>query len=176
MIMPKPKPILIMDNPLWDFSLHVYRDATVKDLCLWHQENYNANVNLLLFSTWCAFDEENLLLLKAFTLINDWLLPWHLKVTMNLRKVRKYLRATEPEIKPYCQSIANIEIESEHIQHNMLYQWYSSTTHKQSNPALSTCEKATSNINNYYQSISIEIDDTLIQAYVNAIANSYNQV
>ena len=43
-----------LNNPFWQYSLQVYAQPGVADICLQLQDHYGCNVNLLLLAAWAA--------------------------------------------------------------------------------------------------------------------------
>ena len=79
-----------MLNPLWQFSIDFYQRPGVEKGCLAWQEQFGADVNVLLFSLWCAttgsvLKEGDLRCLLA----DPALCRWQRDVVVPLRAVRR---------------------------------------------------------------------------------------
>lgn len=78
-------------NAFWKYSLRIYRVAGVADACLALQEDWGADVNLLLYCCWLgqagrALDKRSLR--KAITAVSR----WQAEVIKPLRQARRALK------------------------------------------------------------------------------------
>jgi uncharacterized protein (TIGR02444 family) len=78
-------------NAFWKYSLGIYRAPKVADACLTLQEDWGADVNLLLYCCWLgqagrALDKRSLL--KAITAVSR----WQAEVIKPLRQARRALK------------------------------------------------------------------------------------
>ncbi len=83
-----------MNNPpsnFWNFSVALYAQPAIADLCLRAQDNYNANVNLLL---WCVWLEQRNIVLTAERLQQAHLRvdTWEQDYVVPLRRLRRQLK------------------------------------------------------------------------------------
>lgn len=113
-----------LDNPFWQFSLTVYADSRVQESCLQLQNEYDANVNLLLYCCWLAYAVTPLArheLLDNCELVSF----WHDNITSVLRSIRRN-RHDLPQQSAWQQQffkqILHDEILSESQQQQLLYQ------------------------------------------------------
>lgn len=119
-----------LDNPLWQFSLTVYGERCVQECCLQLQNEYDANVNLLLYCCWLAYA---VVPLTRDELIDNCELVtfWHNNITCVLRSIRRN-RHDLPQQSAWQQQffkqIFSDELLSESQQQQLLYQ---SVQHKQ---------------------------------------------
>lgn len=114
-----------LDNPFWQFSLKVYSSPDVRQHCFTLQNDWQANVNLILFSCWAAYALDDLddgEWLAACRSIDD----WHEPVTVALRQIRHYLSShKEQELTgQYYNQVLNLEITSEAFQQKKLSQYF----------------------------------------------------
>ena len=117
------------DNPFWDYSLAHYAQPGVAQCCLNYQDQYDANVNLLLFCCWlgsCGIQLESEELEQARLHIG----PWDCQVVQPLRRVRRFI-ATSPLLKnasfssELIASLLQVELMTEQVVQNDLFNWYS---------------------------------------------------
>jgi uncharacterized protein (TIGR02444 family) len=112
-----------LDNPFWRFSLAVYQNEAVKNLCLAFQEENEINVNLLLLCCWLAYSVEEISksdFQEARCAIED----WHTNVTHPLRKTRRWLKSLNdpaPWAGDFYQLTLMDEIASETYQQHRLF-------------------------------------------------------
>ncbi|QRN03261.1 TIGR02444 family protein [Legionella sp. MW5194] len=111
-----------LDNPFWQFSNHLYRNPQVKTICLTLQNQWQYNVNLVLFCAWLGetkrlihvMDMKNAVALVAET---------QSRLTEPLRRVRHYLASlpAEAAIKASYEPALQLELVSESLQQDALY-------------------------------------------------------
>ena len=110
-------------NPLWAFSLDVYRRAEVASACLVLQDEAGADVNLVLFLMWCAASRRPL---NAADIAeaDARLAPWRIHVVEPLRQVR---RAMKPglliDLETGCcrERVKVVELEAERLSQDALW-------------------------------------------------------
>lgn len=114
--------LAFIDNPFWQFSLKTYSHEQVKNHCLSLQQEFDFNVNLLLFCCWLA-DAQILLERQQFTQAISSAQHWHIHVTKPLRQTRTYLAALENDrwLSHYYKHLLTTEIHSESFQQQQLY-------------------------------------------------------
>ncbi len=78
-------------HPFWDFSLALYANKEVEIICLALQDDYSANVNILLFCCWFAESGRGLLNKNDMHMIQCSINAWHLGITVELRRMRRRL-------------------------------------------------------------------------------------
>jgi uncharacterized protein (TIGR02444 family) len=112
-------------HPFWDFSLSIYRKPGVADACLFVQDRYGLNVNLVLFCVWIADSGGGALTAahigKALRRIAD----WEEHVIMPLREIRRTCRREAlgvPEflLQLFQPQIETAELEAEHVEQLVL--------------------------------------------------------
>ena len=111
----------------WDFSVRTYRTERVPDACLSLQNDYGADVNMLLYCCWVGvyvgqFDDE---LFERASLFSS---AWANHVVIPLRSARTWLKhegcGGEPVATDTCmalrEKIKSVEFESEKLQQEAL--------------------------------------------------------
>jgi len=84
---------------LWRFSLDLYARPGVEEACLWLQERWGADVNLLLFCCWLerrGRRADRRLLRRAMAAAS----AWRAEALLPLRRVRRRLRRPLPGLPP----------------------------------------------------------------------------
>lgn len=118
-------PALVLDNPLWRFSLAVYAAPGVKDECLIAQDSANADVNVLLYCAWLGAVHGMALDDAALAEIVDAVEEWSRTAVAPLRAVRRAMKRLptmdHAEVRVLRQSVAVIEIEAEQIAQALLF-------------------------------------------------------
>lgn len=112
-------------HPFWDYSLEVYKQPGVADACLYLQDRYGLNVNLVLFCAWtakygyAALSEDQVV--TAIRRVSD----WQRQVVTQLRHIRRAL-GREPLGVPeflldkYRPRVEEAELEAEHVEQLVL--------------------------------------------------------
>ncbi len=111
----------------WDFSVRTYRTAGVPDACLSLQNDYGADVNMLLYCCWIGacigrFDHELFARASAFSTL------WADHVVVPLRSARTWMKQsgcdTEPVPTDACmqlrEEIKSVEFAAEKMQQQVL--------------------------------------------------------
>jgi uncharacterized protein (TIGR02444 family) len=92
----------------WRFSISLYGESSIKELCLSLQDQHSADVNLMLLYVW--LDQQNISITSPEresleALSNEWQTHW----LHPLRKQRKTLGRTAPEYKAILQQELELE-------------------------------------------------------------------
>ncbi|BCA96636.1 hypothetical protein TUM19329_29970 [Legionella antarctica] len=145
-----------LTNPLWDYSLKIYTNKDVKLLCITLQDDYDINVNIVLWCCWYAselgpFSHQFLNQVLAYNA------PWHNHVTRQLRQARQWLRTNlnNELIESFRQDIIQLEITSEAFQQNQLYE----LSIKQNKAVQNSKNAARANLQNYFNTLTTKISD-----------------
>ena len=115
------------ENPFWDFSVKLYGREGVPPACLRLQDSYNADVNILMYCCWVAWDRAMRLDSQATGRILASVDAWKKDVVVPLRTIRRDLKdATHQGIDPKLQErlrseIKGIELRSERLQQDALF-------------------------------------------------------
>lgn len=112
------------DNPFWRFSLDRYRRDGVAPLCLQAQDDFAANVNLVLFGLWLGTQGKMLTEAGAHG-CRACVSEWHANVVVPMRGVRRWMKTCPVEDSVARNrlraAIQKEEIEAERMEHDMLH-------------------------------------------------------
>ena len=111
-----------MNNALWDFSIHQYRQAGVAEACLEAQDRYAADVNLLLYAAWLQAQGRQLDA-AGWREVNLALVPWRQRVVVPLRQLRRDWREL-PEVQSLREQLKVLELEAEREQQAQIWRWH----------------------------------------------------
>jgi len=108
------------DSDFWDFSISFYSQTEVENICIELQNNYEFDINIILFVFWLAAEKNTVLSTDKWQLLLSVSLPWQ-EIIKPLRKSRALLKDSTiawPADFQYetKDSIGQIEINAEHIQ------------------------------------------------------------
>ncbi|MCF6775375.1 TIGR02444 family protein [Thiotrichales bacterium 19X7-9] len=121
------------NNPFWQFSLKLYKNKQIELSLINLQEQYDLNINCILFALWLAYANIQLQsgefqdIIKSVKVIQS-------TVTKPIRKARKTIKLNQsqyPDI--FYQNLLQVELESEALQQQTLYQSVSHDKNKQTN-------------------------------------------
>jgi len=115
----------IPDHPFWDFSVRHYRQPGVADACLFVQDRYGLNVNLVLFCIWAADTGRGALTAADMTAALRRVEDWEAQVIEPLREIRRISRHEAlgvPEflLQAFQPHIRQVELEAEQIEQRLL--------------------------------------------------------
>ena len=119
---PADVPADVPANVLWAFSLAFYRRPGVSDACIALQDAHGADVDVLLFSLWCA-RRGHRLGEAELAAVDASVAPWRAEVVQPLRAARRALKP--PPGPPFDAPAATalraqtltLELEAERLQH-----------------------------------------------------------
>jgi uncharacterized protein (TIGR02444 family) len=101
---------------LWDFSLRVYARPGIAPLCLELQDNYGADVNLLLWGLWLE-DQQKQLTVSRLQQAEAQVASWVKETIQPLRQIRRQLKnqygTTDSLIESLRQTIKQAELQAE---------------------------------------------------------------
>jgi uncharacterized protein (TIGR02444 family) len=114
-------------NPFWAFSLKFYCRKGVASSCLELQESFGADVNILLYCCWIAFEGAEEIEPAELAVIIATIEPWQSVVVQRLREIRVHMKQDEmvnlgalsEELR---QVIKTCELDAEKIEQTILYQ------------------------------------------------------
>jgi len=111
-----------VDNPLWDYSVDVYRLEEVAPTCLALQDDFEVDVNLVLYAAWLARLERRLSAahLRA---VDERVAKWRGAVVRPLRALRRALRGLSPAASIRAELKA-LELRAERHQQDIIYRYY----------------------------------------------------
>ncbi len=110
----------MQDNPLWQYSLTVYRQPGVEALLVKLQDNHQADVNLLLCCAWLG-SEGQVLSTEDLQSLLDVSSLWRQQCVKPLRGVRRFLKG-RPGNEAFREQVKTLEIEAEQRQQALIYQ------------------------------------------------------
>lgn len=113
-------------NPLWDFSLAVYRRPGVADACLRLQDRHGVDVNVLLCFCWLTVAEGIDLAETEMRDIVQATEEWRDGVVRPLREVRRRMKPgfdgmPGAAVEALRNGVKRLEIESERLEQNFLF-------------------------------------------------------
>lgn len=115
------------ESEFWDFSLNVYNRPEVSKLCLDLQDNYGADVNMLLFACWLGHSGRGTVTVSAWRAMILRLGKWREKVIKPLRGVRHMLRDEHLAPTSMKEQVFKCEIDAEHIEQLILEKEWGNT-------------------------------------------------
>lgn len=110
---------LILENPLWQYSLSVYSKAGVEPLLIQLQDEFSADVNLLLCGYWLE-SQQRVLDAKQWGSLIEVSAEWRTECVMPLRSVRRFLK-TQSGLEGFREQVKTAETNAERFQQGMLY-------------------------------------------------------
>ena len=114
------------DHPLWDFSLEVYARPGVEVACLALQDDYGADINVLLSVIWTGTQGVRLMAGDLNLLISA-VADWHNKVAQPLRTIRQDMKAGQGAPAPMAdklrEEVRQLELNAEQLEQLMLAQF-----------------------------------------------------
>lgn len=113
------------DHPFWDYSLSLYRQPGVADACLYLQDRYGLDVNLLLFCLWFGASGRGPLQDDEIEDCVRRTGDWRARVIEPLRAIRRACREEPlgvPEflLQVFRPSMQDIELAAEHVEQLVL--------------------------------------------------------
>ncbi|MDH5446177.1 MAG: TIGR02444 family protein [Gammaproteobacteria bacterium] len=148
-------------SEFWDFSLEVYERPEVSKLCLDLQDNYSADINMLLFACWLAQTGRGTVTVSAWRAMTLRLTRLREKVIKPLRSVRHILKEEHLAPEAMKQKVFEAELEAEHIEQLILDKEWGSGRR----PVVSGSERRTrdmiENIVAYFRAEGLSFDHKL---------------
>lgn len=113
------------ENPFWDYSLSVYGKVGVADACVYLQDKYGLDVNLLLFCTWLGASGRGSLEQGEIESCIRRTGDWRARVIEPLRSIRRACRAEPLGVPEFLLQIfqplmREIELDAEHVEQLVL--------------------------------------------------------
>ena len=107
-------------GPFWAYSLRIYAQPGISEVCLALQDGAGADVNMAMFALWAA--SCGLRLLPAdFTAIEARVQPWRTQIIHPLRTARRALRPfVTDDARRLYSSVKDTELEAERQQQAMM--------------------------------------------------------
>lgn len=113
-----------MNSSFWTFSLQIYAKPGLAETCLELQDHCGADVNLLLFMLWSAYEHRRLSV-QDIEKVSDLVKPWQEGVVRPLRLARRTLKSAAEgwqfdETAALRQRIKAEELNAERIQQDVM--------------------------------------------------------
>ncbi len=160
----------IPDHDFWQFSLTLYDEPAVQEICLLFQERWHANVNLILFCCWFAQTGRGSLDLRDFKKMIAYLDPWHLNITEQIRQFRQSLKKGAGGNWVSVRKFAlDQELHAEKIEQSILIQLIV-RPEKPDTPVLKKTKDAISNLNAYYKIKQIKLTEEVQMAMIDLLS------
>lgn len=147
-------------HPFWDFSCGYYAQQSVKQACLKLQDQYQANINILLLCLWHAKSGHGILTDDKLSLAIAAISKWHSKIVLSLRKLRQNVTKHPdfPSLKVIYKEVLEQEIYAEHVEQLLL-----AKTIKYTPDAIEVIvdghrEAAEYSLNNYFKLLNTALD------------------
>lgn len=145
----------LAENPFWDFSVALYSDESVATQCLSMQDDWDADVNLLLYGIWLAHHGIAWTIDEITTLQKEFE-PWRKTTIMPLRTVRRRLRFQTK--RRYYNFLKALELRAERHQQDRLWlHWQTSHPSLSTTPASDAlfAKQVTENLRLYLQRLEM---------------------
>ena len=108
-------------NPLWEYSLEAYKRAGVESTCLTLQDEFNLNVNFLLYCCWLATQSIKSSDVELMQQVKQ-LRYWDQEVILPLRHSRRALgKLRAEEAQALKKKVAVSEMEAEEVFQDEIY-------------------------------------------------------
>lgn len=113
------------EHPFWDYSLALYRKDGVERACLELQDEFDLDVNLVLFCLWAGAEGPGALTAEE---LGECMVrggQWQREVVQRLRFIRRTLKhdslgATEELAKMLRPDVQSLELSAEHVEQLLL--------------------------------------------------------
>ena len=147
-----------VDNPFWQFSLNFYGREGVASSCLDFQDNFGADVNILLYCCWVAGEGAAEITAAELVEIISVIEPWQSGVVQGLRQIRRDMKQDElinlgALSEQLREAIKKCEFDGEKIEQTILYQSGQSAFSDQSLGSGERIQNAAANLRNYLRAI-----------------------
>lgn len=146
-------------NPLWTYSLKLYSSEDIKQLCHLLQDNYDANVNIILWCCWYAASDYGQTSEELLKRIITESAIWQDNVTRQLREIRHWLKDKQKNdlILHYGKQVMELELTSEAIQQKQFYD----LSVNQAKTGENIVNDARINLQIYFNTLSSEVKEDL---------------
>jgi len=148
-------------SDFWDFSLAVYKRAEVSELCLQLQDDYGADINMLLFACWLGKSGRGTVSTSAWRAMILRTTKWRDKVIRPLRSVRHILK--DEQLAPFSMkdNILKCEFDAEHIEQLILEKEWGTTRRSHERSIVQQIEDIADNLYSYLVAEDIDVDGKL---------------
>ena len=121
---------IVSDDEFWNFSVYVYEKTGVWHACHELQNNYAANINVILYCLWHCKNGGRSIALGELLEILERISAWHYSVTQPLRSVRQSLKEPSACIPAGISEklrtrIKRAELEAERVEQQIIKNMFS---------------------------------------------------
>lgn len=148
-------------SEFWDFSLAVYKQPEVSNVCLTLQDDYGANINMMLFSLWLGQSGRGVAAISDWQTMTQRTRHWRERVIRPLRSVRRFLRDEHLAPLSMKDNILKCEFDAEHIEQLILEKEWGSNRASPDKDILLRVQDIADNLYNYFAADDIEVDTRL---------------
>lgn len=144
------------DSAFWNYSIQIYQTPDVEQACLNLQNEFNADVNIILFCLWMG-EQKRRLSLDEVLVLTLTSAPWQDAILKPLRNARKTMKqhiiAMPPELldQTMC-NMREMELNAEHMQQLELEKTLD-LANKPAEPDMSAVEVTTGNLIMYFKQL-----------------------
>lgn len=112
-------------NPFWDFSAQLYAQPGVSKACLRLQDDFDLDVNLLLFCLWFAHCGPGRLSREDLLACAELIQTWQAETLKPLRAIRRQSHSSLPaDLAAFSRhSLLAAELATERVEQELLYRW-----------------------------------------------------
>jgi uncharacterized protein (TIGR02444 family) len=159
-------------SSFWNFSLKLYAEQAVANVCLSLQDHFDADVNVVLFMLWSAARGRRLNLEEIDDTI-DLVKPWQTQVIRPLRLARRSLK-TPPsdwplqETEALRQRVKADELEAERLQQQVLAHFAQANEMGQPDTIRAA---SLSNLANYAKLLNVAFPDQAVSILVASLSS-----
>ncbi|MEH6557875.1 MAG: TIGR02444 family protein [Oceanicoccus sp.] len=137
------------EKSFWQFSLITYAVSGVESLLLRLQNEFGADINMLLFCYWLGL-QQKIPASEQWVELQKLTAEWQKKSILPLRSVRQFLKQ-QSGMANFRRSIQTVEIEAERLQQEMMEHF--STTHELTSFDSAPEKVAWQNLETYFASL-----------------------
>lgn len=148
-------------SEFWDFSLTVYNRPEISKLCLDLQNNFSADVNMLLFACWLGHTGRGTVTVSAWRAMILRLTKWREKVIKPLRGVRHMLMGEHLAPLSMKEQVFKSEIDAEHIEQLILEKEWGNTRRSIISDAPQRAKDMLENLAAYLKAENITLEQKL---------------
>ena len=108
------------ENPLWQFSVSIYGKPGIESLLLRLQDDFGADVNMLLCAVWLG--QQGILIHSSqWQALNQVVESWRRECVVPLRSVRRFLKL-QHDVESLREQLKMLGLEAECYQQALIYQ------------------------------------------------------
>ena len=148
-------------SEFWDFSLDVYRRPEVSKLCQELQDNYAADINMVLFACWLGHTGRGTVTVSAWRGMILRLNKWRDQVIKPLRKLRHLLKHEQLAPTGMKDQVFECELEAEHVEQLVLEREWGATRRPLVSGSSRRASDVIENLVTYCKAENIELDSKL---------------